>query len=301
MARLNKQGLLAAVEAAVQESGWSFLHLSPRREHPGRYHVFCNATGYRIRVYIWNLSHGGGAQRPAHEYRIQITGIEGPSGTLQFQREIGGKTLILGWWDDVGVFAGFDYSFHTAQLGSSPSIQIGEAALRAAAANRFATHNRSNGELAIAFRPDFLGTYIENLEALHECGKSSNEIDTLTDIADDPASVSDSTIEGNVAKDRQFAVITTKRALRELDFRDRILTAYRNQCAMCGMQLKLLDAAHILPVFYPGSTDETRNGVALCALHHRAYDRALVTFDETFRVHHNESAVSSLNLNPAVD
>ena len=293
MARLGKPGLLVTVEAAIQESGWSFLHLSPRREHPARYRIFRDATGHRIRVYVWNLSHGGGARRPVHEYRIQITGIEGPTGSQQFQPEIGGKTLILGWWDDVGVFAGFDYTFHSAPLGSSPSIQIGEAALHAAHTDGFAPHNRSNGELAIAFRPDFLGTYIDNLESLHACGKSFNEIEMLTEIATDPGSVPDSTIEENVAKDRQFAVVTTKRALRELDFRDRVLTAYGHQCAMCGIQLKLLDAAHILPVVHPDSTDDTRNGVALCALHHRAYDRAFVTFDDTFQIRHNEKTAAS--------
>ena len=291
---LNKRALLAAFEAAVQESDWSFLHLSQRREHPARYQVFHDNTGYRVRVYVWNLSHGGGARRPVHEYRIQITGIEGPSGALQFHPEIGGKTLILGWWDDVGVFAGFDYGFHSAPLGSSPSIQIGEAALHMAHTNGLAPHNRSNGELAIAFRPDFLGTYIDNLEALHKCGASSNEIEMLTRIAIDPAGVEDSSIEDVVARNRQSAVVTTKRALRDLDFRDRILTAYGHQCAICGIQLKLLDAAHILPVVHPGSTDETCNGVALCALHHRAYDRAFVTFDERFRERHNETAASSL-------
>ena len=46
----------------------------------------------------------------------------------------------------------------------------------------------------------------------------------------------------------------------------------------------LLDAAHIVPVEHPDGSDETSNGVALCALHHRAYDRGLVTFDEKYRI-----------------
>jgi putative restriction endonuclease len=163
-------------------------------------------------------------------------------------------------------------------------------------ANGFAPHNRNNGELAIAFRPDFLGTYIENLESLHQCGKSSTEIEVLNEIAADPARVADSTIEDEVAKERRVAIVTTKRALRDLNFRDRILTAYGHKCAMCGVQLKLLDAAHILPVVHPASTDETRNGVALCALHHRAYDKAFVTFDETFKVRYNEKIAASLKV-----
>ena len=48
--------------------------------------------------------------------------------------------------------------------------------------------------------------------------------------------------------------------------------------------LNLTDAAHIVPVSHEHSTDDTQNGVALCSLHHRAYDTALVTFNERFRV-----------------
>jgi len=61
---------------------------------------------------------------------------------------------------------------------------------------------------------------------------------------------------------------------------------------MCGVQLKLLDAAHILPAAHPDSTDQTSNGVSLCALHHRAFDRALVTFDDTYKVLIDEHQVS---------
>ncbi|MCX7309927.1 MAG: HNH endonuclease, partial [Afipia sp.] len=72
------------------------------------------------------------------------------------------------------------------------------------------------------------------------------------------------------------------------------LSAYRNRCAMCGMQLRLLDGAHILPVAEPDSTDETSNGIALCALHHRAFDKSLVTFDPDYQVHINEERIQEL-------
>lgn len=284
MARLPKGQLLARVEDAIRESGWSFLYLSKPGSHPARYQVYRDGKGYRVRVYIWNLSHGGGPARPAHEYRIQITAIPNPSGVQQFQPEVGGKTLILGWWEDAGVFAGFDYTRHAGPLGASPSIQVGEGALQSAHANGFTPYNKGNGELAIAFRPDFLGTYIENLEALHQAGQSAAEIQILDEIAEDPEQVADSKIEDEVPKERQYAVVSTKRALRDINFRERVLTAYGHRCAMCGIQLKLLDAAHILPVAHPDSTDETGNGVALCALHHRAYDRAFVAFDSKFKV-----------------
>ena len=218
-----------------------------------------------VLVYIWNLTHGGGARRPADEYRIQITGISGPAGVPQFEAETGNKTLILGWWSEADVFAGFDYAFHDDPLGASPSIQIGEVALRAAHANGFAPYNKGNGELAIAFRPDFLGTYVENLADLHASGRFNREIELLDRIAAYPQTVTDAEIVSRTAAPRQFAIRSTRHALRDIDFRKRVLTAYEHRCAMCGLQLKMLDAAHILPVAQQESTDETQNGVSLCA------------------------------------
>ena len=75
MARIPKKQLLRFVEQAIQDSGWNFLHLSAQNEHPARYQVYKNGEGYRVKIYIWNITHGGGAARAANEYRIQVTGI----------------------------------------------------------------------------------------------------------------------------------------------------------------------------------------------------------------------------------
>jgi putative restriction endonuclease len=290
MAKLSKQALFLAVEDAIRDSGWNLLHLGSPKDHPARYQVYRDGKSHTVRVYIWNLSHGGGAKRPTNEYRIQITGIPNATGAMQFQPETKGKTLILGWWEQAGVFAGFDYNYHKDPLGESPSIQIKDHALYTAHENGFSPQAKGNGELAIAFRPDFIGTYIDTLEELHECGKSEAEVEILDEIGSNPASVEDSEIENGIATDRQYAVVTTKRALRDLNFRDRIMTAYGHRCAICGLQLKMLDAAHIVPVFHSGSSDSTSNGIALCALHHRAYDRGFVTFDDKFQIWHNKTA-----------
>lgn len=97
------------------------------------------------------MTHGEGSEKPRNEYRIQITGLP----TSYFEPEIRGKTLILGWWDKVGVFAGFDYNKHSGMLGSSPSIQIREQYLRNAHINGFSPCNKGNEEIVIAFKPSF--------------------------------------------------------------------------------------------------------------------------------------------------
>lgn len=49
---------------------------------------------------------------------------------------------------------------------------------------------------------------------------------------------------------------------------------------MTRMQLRLVDAAHILPVGAPQSADHVTNGIAMAPTYHRAYDNALIYLDE---------------------
>ena len=55
-------------------------------------------------------------------------------------------------------------------------------------------------------------------------------------------------------------------------FRFRVMRRYGGACLLCGVNiLELLDAAHIRPKKSHGS-DDPRNGLLLCSLHHRAFD-----------------------------
>ncbi len=262
--------------------------MSPRGHHPARYQVYRGQHSRAVRVYIWNLTHGG-RNRPEDEWRIQATSVD------RFVREPEWKALILGWRDDLGVFAGFDADHHRQKLGASPSIQLREDALRKAAVDGLAASNKGNGELAIAFRPELLAAYLDNLESLHACGRLPSDMDMLSRVAHDPDGVSDDEVKDQIGDERRrFAVLSAKRALRDGSFRNRVLTAYGWRCAMCGLQLKLLDGAHILPARHPDSTDQTHNGIALCALHHRSYDNALVTFDVDFETHLNVGVIDKL-------
>jgi putative restriction endonuclease len=240
------------------------------------------------------VTHGGGKARPANEYRIQITGIANLAGAQQFKTKKDTKTLVLGWWDDIGVFCGFDVSHHLGPLGKSPSLQIGKDALETAHRSGFSIHNKGNGELALAFQPEFVCTYIKNLETLHDCGTSPSDLKVLSAIENDPEQVSEAEISRKASKARRYAIMTSTRALRDMNFRARVMTAYGRKCAICGIQLQLLDAAHILPVVHPDSDDETSNGIALCALHHRAYDKGLITFDADYKTHINSDEVARL-------
>lgn len=287
MPPLRKAALFRVFEDSLRRSGLSFLRLSAEGDHPAAYQIIRDQSSFRVRVYVWNLTPGGN-NRPRDEWRIQPTGLDEVGGVTRFIPEIGGKTAILGWNADFGVFAAFDIEKHLDPLGSSPSIQIRQHALEAARVNGIAPHFKGSEEVAFAIKPTYMGVYLDNMTALHGCGSSEEALQLLDELCEDPESVDDQDIEDHVPEPRRYGVVSTMKALRDANFKDRVLTAYSHSCAMCGVQLRLLDAAHILPAAHPDSTDETSNGIALCALHHRAYDRGLLTFDSGYRIHRNE-------------
>lgn len=82
--------------------------------------------------------------------------------------------------------------------------------------------------------------------------------------------------EGDTAR-RQYITSTVRVRLHQRAFRERVLEAYRRQCAFCRLRHEeLLDAAHIIPDASPEGEPVVRNGLALCNLHHAAFDRFFI-------------------------
>lgn len=281
--KADKAGLLDRVAAALRISGWQVLWLDD--DHPARAQLIKGSTRVEAWIHIWNVTPGGRPERRPFERRIQPTGIGD-----HFKTGGGAQTLILGWSDEAQVFAAFDHSYHAGQIGSSPSIQTDLPSLQAAAQDGLGVFAKSTGELSIAVRADMLGLYVEQRQVLHALGKDAAQLTALRQMAADPLEIE----LDDLPASRRKVMSTTLRLLRERRFGEKVLTAYAHRCAFCGVQLRLLDAAHILPVAHPQSNDKVTNGVALCALHHRAYDMALVTFDATYAVLISQDAAGRL-------
>jgi putative restriction endonuclease len=84
---------------------------------------------------------------------------------------------------------------------------------------------------------------------------------------------------------RSYATREFRQRLHQSSFRERVLRAYRNQCALCKLRHReLLDAAHILPDAEPKGEPKVSNGLSLCKLHHAAFDRYFVGVREDYVV-----------------
>ncbi len=93
-----------------------------------------------------------------------------------------------------------------------------------------------------------------------------------------------------IAKAKKTKEITVKFKLRSRGFRQAIIEAYDYRCCICGLKLCSLDklqwevqAAHIIPHRFFGK-DDIWNGLALCQLHHWAFDVGLFSFNEDLKL-----------------
>lgn len=90
---------------------------------------------------------------------------------------------------------------------------------------------------------------------------------------------------------RQYAERLTRMRLHQPIFRTRVLRAYETRCTICRLRhAPLLDAAHILGDAEGGQPVVT-NGMAMCKLHHAAYDDRLISVAPDYRVEVRQSVL----------
>jgi HNH endonuclease len=84
--------------------------------------------------------------------------------------------------------------------------------------------------------------------------------------------------DGSVSEPlRRYILRETRQRLHQPVFRATVLRAYETRCAVCALgHRELLDAAHIVPDREDGGIAAVRNGLALCKIHHAAYDSGVL-------------------------
>ncbi|MGH3493410.1 MAG: HNH endonuclease, partial [Sciscionella sp.] len=76
---------------------------------------------------------------------------------------------------------------------------------------------------------------------------------------------------------RRYLITETKRRLHQPVFASQVMLAYDTKCAVCTLgHRELLDAAHIIPDSDPLGLPVIQNGLALCKIHHAAYDQNIL-------------------------
>lgn len=76
---------------------------------------------------------------------------------------------------------------------------------------------------------------------------------------------------------RRYVIRETKQRMHQPVFRATVLRAYGTRCAVCALRHgELLDAAHIVPDSDPRGIASVRNGLAMCKIHHAAFDARIL-------------------------
>lgn len=84
---------------------------------------------------------------------------------------------------------------------------------------------------------------------------------------------------------RAYITYGVKHRLHQRGFREKVLSAYKDQCALCRLKHReLLDAAHIIPDNEPDGAPVVKNGIALCKLHHAAFDNLFIGIRPDYKV-----------------
>lgn len=93
-----------------------------------------------------------------------------------------------------------------------------------------------------------------------------------------------------IDQNKRVAKITRQSAIRDRGFRQAVIEVYHYKCAVCGLKLNTPDslaweveAAHIVPNTFRGR-DDLWNGVALCHLHHWAFDAGWFTLLDDYKI-----------------
>ncbi len=80
-----------------------------------------------------------------------------------------------------------------------------------------------------------------------------------------------------LAAKRRYITAVVRLRMHQRAFRERVLRAYHQCCAICRLHHdELLEAAHILPDGHPLGEPVIPNGLALCKLHHAAFDSYII-------------------------
>lgn len=246
-------------------------------------------NGKTFWTFVGNI-HSAGRLDP-DESRIQVPG----QVLNRFKRLAarGMSTCVLGYHAESDVISAWDPR-RFVKRGGDPT--------RFSLYSRFSVHRRARRhgasiyetdlrERVASFQSQYLGLYAENVERFHDISERG-----LLKTLDKYGAVGVSTggKSQEITVERKKFKVTHTRYQRDPAFRNQVLRAYGGKCAICGIQLGLVEAAHIVPHAHPRSSDNVGNGVSLCALHHKAYDTGLIYFDIDYRTRINSERAGYL-------
>ncbi len=96
--------------------------------------------------------------------------------------------------------------------------------------------------------------------------------------------------------ERRYIARQTRSRVHQPIFREQVLSAYAGACAVCHLKHpQLLDAAHIIADSKPRGDPVVANGIALCKIHHAAFDQNLLGIRPDYEVVINRDLLTEID------
>jgi putative restriction endonuclease len=204
--------------------------------------------------------------------RIRLMGPQGIWKPQQMELPISITTVIDGPYDDEPGPGGFlNYRYR----GTDPQHRDNEG-LREAMRLR---------KPLIYFFNIFPGKYLATFP-IFVVGDEPSKL-SFTIAVDDIAYLNPKGVEDTLSGTDRRSYITQTVLFRahQRQFRERVIAAYRSQCAFCRLKhIELLDAAHIIGDREEHGDPVVQNGLSLCKIHHAAFDHNIIGVNPDFEV-----------------
>lgn len=98
------------------------------------------------------------------------------------------------------------------------------------------------------------------------------------------------------ADTKKYVERTNRVRLHQPMFRARVLSAYQSRCSVCQLRhAQLLDAAHIISDSKPHGDPVVPNGLAMCKIHHAAFDSNILGVRPDLSVHIRQDILDEID------
>ncbi|MFN2400674.1 MAG: HNH endonuclease [Gemmatimonadaceae bacterium] len=256
----------------------------------------------RTRFYLWTVTpdRSTPGARPPGEFKIQlIVGGQDRSarGTLDLE---GAYTVLLGYSPDFGVFVGWEARIYT-DFAFSANVQVRDGLLTEGRNTGWAVGElrglRGTSEVRVAFSSGNLLHFLRvsrNADSRSLIGhwREAYLLSRVPNHAAEPPPARSAQVEDYVARER--ARLAATRLSRDARFRPRVKEQFDHSCALCEVQLEIVEAAHIIPAREADGKDEIWNGLAFCPSHHELFDARRFIVTPSLAVHIDFEALTFL-------
>lgn len=253
-----------------------------RRDNPIEFRL----NGKPYIVHVSSVHDSGKGRTNPDEERIQIS--RSTRERLAAANKAGVTAAFIGFFEDGMVFTAWEpsyvYSLKAEANGTVYARHSHEAAAKdhGGVLRMFQPKYLDRETPIVSLRSEMLGFYLENLAVIHSFQDDAGLRKVVNEgvrLLETDEKAGEFTYETEVCGQRKTVTITRTAFQRDPKFRDAVMRAYDGRCCICGRQLGLVEAAHIIPHGNEGSNDDVINGLALCVEHHRLYDSVLLIPD----------------------